>query len=324
MHRPIRAAFQALALLASTVAFAQQEKVDPALPNYAPAIKVQGTLKMTGSESIEPLALELMDEFKKFHPDAKLEYIAKGSGSGPKALMDGTALLAPMSREMTPEESAACEKKFGHPPTRVAIAIDALAVFVQANNPIKEVGLAQLDAVYSSTRKGGYAKDVETWGDLGVAGALKGMRIEAMNRDAASGTRAFFRDAVLLKGDFKPGIKEVADQFSILESLSVNGAALGYGPLSFGSSLVKALPLVPYGAKHGVEPTEDNIRKGLYPLTRFFFIYMDKAPGKPLPALEEEFIVFTLSRQGQTMVSQFGSLTMPADLARLNRARIQR
>lgn len=324
MNRSIRSAILSLALALPAAAAQQEKKVDPALPSYAPAAQVQGVLKITGSESIEPLAITLMEEFRKVQPGARLEYVAKGSGTAPKALADGSAAMGAMSREMTPEEAASVEKKFGHPAVRVAIAMDALAVFVQGNNPLKELRLDQLDAVYSTTRKGGYEKDVQTWGDLGVSGPLKGMRIEAMNRDAASGTRAFFHDVVLLKGDFKPGIKEAADQFSILESLSVNASAIAYGPLSFGSSMIKPLPLVPFGAKRAVEPTEDNIRKGLYPLTRFFFLYMDKVPGKPLPPLEEEFIAFALSREGQTIVNQFGSVTLPADLARLNRARLQR
>jgi phosphate transport system substrate-binding protein len=271
---------------------------------------------------MEPLLLVWADEFSKLHPGFHLEVKSSDSAAAPKALISGLASLGPMSREMTSEEVAAFEKRFSYAPTRVLVALDPLGVFVNAGNPLSKLGMDQLDAIYSKSRNAGYKK-VTTWGDLGLTEDFKKQPIEVFDQATASTARRFFQETVLQKGDFKPGIKPITGAFGASDVVATNLFAISYGPVNFATSNnVKTLPLIPIGMTMAVEPTLDNIQKRLYPLTRMFFIYINKTPGKPLPPVVSEFLSFIFSREGQIQVENIGSVPLPAGVLNGNRGRI--
>jgi len=271
---------------------------------------------------MEPLMVLWSQDFRKYHPRITTNFVCKGSATAPRALLDGTTLMGQMSREMTNQEIAAFQAKYGYAPTRIPVAVDALVVYVNANNPIKRLTMEEIDAIFSSTRKGGAKADITRWGDLGLGGDWRQRDIQLYGRDENSGTRAFFKEHILLKGDFKPGLKAYMDQFAVVEAPAVDGGGISYGPLQYSNQMVKGVPVASFKSDHYLDPTLQNIQNGTYPLTRFLFIYVNKAPGRALDPAVREFLRFVLSREGQAAVSSFGAIAIPGDLAAMGAGKL--
>lgn len=176
--------------------------VDPALPTYEKTSGVSGNLSSVGSDSLANLMTLWAEEFKKNYPNVNIQIQAAGSSTAPPALTEGTANMGPMSRPMKDSEIQAFEEKYGYKPTAVPVAIDALAVFVHKDNPIKSLSIEQVDAIFSSTRLCGYDKDIKTWGDLGLTGEWANRPLQLFGRNSVSGTYGYFKEEALCKGDF--------------------------------------------------------------------------------------------------------------------------
>lgn len=292
------------------------------LPAYTAERPVSGELRSVGSDSMEPLMALWGEDFKKFHPRVSTHFICKGSGTAPKALIEGSAFMGQMSREMSDQELAAFQAKYGYAPTRIPVAVDALVVYVNANNPIRQLRMEEIDAIFSTTRKGGAKQDILTWGDLGLGGDWKQRDVQAYGRDENSGTRAFFKEHVLKKGDFKPTVKAFMDQFAVVEAPAVDGGGISYGPLQYANRMVKGVPVASFKSDRFIEPSLETIQKGTYPLTRFLYIYVNKAPGKALDPTVREFLRFVLSREGQAGVASFGAVAIPGDFAAMSAGKL--
>ena len=290
------------------------------LPSFVidPAVPKTGTITSIGSDSMDPLMQLWLDDFRANYPGITYNLISKGSATAPRALVAGTTLMGQMSREMNTAELASFQDKFGYPPTRVVVAMDALAVYVNANNPIDRLGLDQVDAIFSKDRKAGYGRSLDTWGDLGLTLEWATRAIQPYGRDNNSGTRAFFKEHVLKNGDYKPTLKEVADQFELVEKAAMDASAIAYGPIQHSVRMVKAVPIVDFNGIAPILPTVENVLNGKYPLARFLYIYVNIRPGQGADPLIHEFLRFVLSRQGQSDVANFGAIPLPADLASIN------
>jgi phosphate transport system substrate-binding protein len=296
-----------------------------ALPSYTPKSPeaLQGTLACVGSDSMDPLMQLWTDTFHQHYPNVTFSIASKGSGTAPGALVDGTSQIGHMSREMTPEELAKFQARFGYAPTRLVVAMDALAVYVNGNNPVSALTMEQVDAIFSTTRKGGFPKDLATWGDLGLGNEWTHRVIQPYGRDAQSGTRVFFREHALRKGDYKPIVKEVPDQFALVEAPAADASGISYGPIQHSVRMVKSVPIVDFKGTKPVEPSIENVLNGRYPLTRFLYIYVNRKPGQPVDPKVLEFVTYILSSQGQRAVADFGAVALPADLARINLGKIR-
>ena len=185
--RTIVAAAAVAAVLGAGLAGAQVQ-VDPALASYKATSGVSGNVSSIGSDSLNNLMTLWAEQFNKFYPNAKIQIEGKGSSTAPPALISGTAQLGPMSREMKGTEIDQFEKKYGYKPTAIRTSVDALALFVNKDNPIKCLTLAQVDAVFSKSRRAGYKEDIKTWGQLGLTGEWASRPISLYGRNSASGT----------------------------------------------------------------------------------------------------------------------------------------
>ena len=299
--------------------------LDPGLPEFSPASEVphQGTIRCVGSDSMDPVLQLWASDFRQHCPKVTFEILSKGSATAPKALLAGTSEVGHMSREMTAQEVAQFEAKFGYPPTRVVVAVDALAVYVNANNPIRSLTMEQVDAIFSSTRKGGYPEDITVWGDPDLRREWAARAIQPYGRDENSGTRAFFKEHALKKGDYKANVKVVADQFALVEAPAVDAAGISYGPVQHSVRMVRAVPIIDFKGDRPMIPTVENILNGKYPLTRFLYLYVNRKPGQPLNPLVRDFLLSILSRQGQKAVAEFGALPLPADMALQNASKVK-
>jgi phosphate transport system substrate-binding protein len=315
----------ALAALTGLAASAQAIKVDPKVTTYKKVSGISGNLSSVGSDTLNNLMAYWVEGFNKKYPNVKIQVEGKGSTTAPPALIESTSQLGPMSREMKNEEIDKFEKKFGYKPTKVAVAIDTLAVFVNKGNPIKSLTMQQVDAIFSKTRKGGHAKDIKTWGDLGLTGDAGTRPLSLYGRNSASGTYGYFKEHALFKGDFKDTVKEQPGSSSVVQSIGSDRFAIGYSGIGYTTSGVRALPLADEKKNGGAAfaATYENALSGKYPLSRYLYIYVNKNPKKPLDPLTREFLKFALSREGQEIVVKDGFLPLTAkmeadELAKLN------
>jgi phosphate transport system substrate-binding protein len=251
------------------------------------------------------------EAFGKLYPNVRIQVEGKGSATAPPALIAGTAQLGPMSRKMKPEEEDAFEQKHGFKPTRISVALDCLAVYVHKDNPTHGLTLAQLDCIFSKTRKSGFA-DASTWGQVGLGGDWATMPISLYGRNSASGTYAYFKEHALADGDYKDTVKEQPGSAAVVNGVAADRWGIGYSGIGYRTSEVRAIPLAKDAKSPLCEPTFANALRGAYPLGRTLYVYVAKKPGEPLPKLVEEFLRFVLAREGQEIVVKDGYGPLPA------------
>ncbi|MBD3766913.1 MAG: phosphate ABC transporter substrate-binding protein PstS family protein [Gammaproteobacteria bacterium] len=297
--------------------------VDPALPGYQKVSGVSGNLSSVGSDTLANLATLWAEEFKRVYPNVNIQIQAAGSSTAPPALTEGTANVGPMSRQMKSKEIEAFEAKYGYKPTGIAVAIDALAVYVHKDNPIKGLTMSQVDAIFSATRKCGGPADISNWDQLGGTGALAGKEIQIYGRNSVSGTYGYFKKKALCKGDFKSNVNEQPGSASVVQSVATSINAIGYSGIGYKTSGVRAVPLVKKEGEPFVEANEANALSGKYPLARSLYIYVNKAPGKPLDPMVKEFMTLVLSKEGQQVVEKDGYVPLPAAVAAKQLAKLQ-
>ena len=300
-----------------------QARVDENLPAYQKTSGVSGNLSSVGSDTLANLMTLWAESFKKYYPNVNVQIQAAGSSTAPPALAENTSNLGPMSRLMKDKEVEAFEKKFGYKPTPIAVAIDALAVFVHKDNPIEGLTIPQIDAIFSSTRTCGAPADVDNWGELGLTGSWSTRDIQLYGRNSVSGTYGYFKDKALCKGDYKNTVNEQPGSASVVQSVSASVNGIGYSGIGYTTSSVRAVPLSREAGKDFVSANPENAISGAYPLSRFLYVYVNKAPGKPLPPLTREFIKLVLSRTGQEVVVKDGYIPLPARVAERELAKIQ-
>jgi phosphate transport system substrate-binding protein len=285
--------------------------VDEKLPAYTTATGVSGKLNSVGSDTLNNLMTFWAEGFQTIHPNVLPEINGPGSSAAPPALKEGTAQLGPMSREMKNTEIDDFQKKYGYKPTAIKVAIDALAVFVHKDNPIKGMTLTQVDSVFSSTFKRG-GKNISDWGDLSAE--WKGKSISIFGRNSASGTYGFFKENALSKGDFKTTVKEQPGSSGVVQGIASDLYGIGYSGIGYATSGVRALSLADKGDM--IEPNYENCLSGKYPLARFLLVYVNKKPDQPLDTLTLEFVKFVLSKEGQEIVIKDGYFPLPAEVAK--------
>jgi len=312
--KPMKKLFAAVAMTATCFTASASDLLDQNLPVYTKASGVSGNLSSVGSDTLANLMTLWAEEFKRLYPNVNIQIQAAGSSTAPPALTEGTSNLGPMSRKMKDKELEAFEKKFGYKPTPVAVAIDALAVFVHKDNPISGMSISQVDAIFSSTRKCGAGADANKWGDLGVAGSLGDKSVQLFGRNSVSGTYGYFKKKALCKGDFRNSVNEQPGSASVVQSVSASLNGIGYSGIGYKTSSVRALPLSKKDGQPFVEATPENALNGKYPLARALYVYVNKKPGQPLQPLEREFLKMVMAKVGQEVVVKDGYIPLPAKM----------
>lgn len=297
--------------------------VDPKLPEYQRASGVSGNISSVGSDTLANLMTLWAEEYKRLYPNVNIQIQAAGSSTAPPALTERTSNLGPMSRTMKDKELESFEKRHGYKPTAVPVAIDALAVYVHKDNPIEGLTLAQVDAMFSATRKCGYKEDVSRWDQLGLGGTLGGKSVQLYGRNSVSGTYGYFKKHALCKGDFKNSVNEQPGSASVVQSISSSINGIGYSGVGYKTSGVRAVPLARKEGQPFIPADTENAINGKYPLARFLYVYVNKHPNKPLPPLEREFIKMVMSRIGQEVVVKDGYIPLPASVVEKELAKLQ-
>jgi phosphate transport system substrate-binding protein len=300
------------------------------MPYQVSSERMKGELIVRGSTRLEPMVRAWFKEFSVLYPHIQTNIKASGSGFAAKALMSGEANIGAMSRPIKAKEIKAFTEEKGYPPLELKVAMDALAVYVNRKNPIKELTLEEVDAIFSSTSKcsrdnGRNQESIIHWEQLGWR---KGCEIKAYNFHKTSGGYGLFRKRVLCKGEYKKGLLgkyKTSPQMTLAVGKSI--ASIGYasrsGSAGYGTKMIalsrsKAFPYY--------LPNSRNIASNSYPLSRFLYLYIDKPPTEPMPPYLKEFIKYIYSSNGQNTINQAGAIALPAQfigkqLAEINKGR---
>jgi phosphate transport system substrate-binding protein len=344
--KPIALRLLAFLLLVSTLsaqdthpAFKEtmHASLPPGLPDYKPSGQLTGTIRSIGADTMEEVTKSWLQTFQKYHPGLKFTMEAKASGTAGPALTDATADVGPVAREMLPAEEEAFIKRWGYKPTAFRVATGsyrtpgkthAITFYVHKDNPIGKLTFADLDAIFSTTRKHGHTP-VTTWGDLGLKGEWADKKISLWGLIRPNGIAHYVQENVMDGGDFKDGINERTTVGSlpaldaIVQGIEKDRYGIGYSGFSNATPGVKAIALAADARGPYYQGTFDEVVSHEYPLSRFVYVYVNKAPGKKLDPTVREYLSFILSKEGQQAVVQEGIfLPLPADMLRKERAKL--
>jgi phosphate transport system substrate-binding protein len=298
-------------------------KVDPNLPTWVPGpvtVEPEEELNIVGADVMDEITLGWAKLMRKAYPRLSVTIEARASGAGAPGLIDGRGHLAPVGREMLPAEEKAFVDKFGYKPFAVKVATGsagslgktaASIIIVDKANPIKGLSLAQLDAIYSTTAKRGH-KLIRTWGDVGLTGEWADRPIHLYGLKAPNGIEAYYRDRVMLGGDYRTDIQFTKGRgFTHAFNVAAEDMAKHPGGLTYAlmANVTPDVRVVPLSEKDGGPyylPTVENVYTHRYPLSRYVYIYVNRPPGKALEPKVKEFLKAVLSKQGQDVVAKEG------------------
>jgi phosphate transport system substrate-binding protein len=245
-------------------------------------------LRVRGSDTMLVLNRRLAEEFMRGHPGMSVRVAGGGTGTGVEALLAGEADICAASRPLLAEEVAAIHDRFGSLGVRFLVCQDALSVFVNAANPVRDLSSEQLRAMFDGT--------IASWSDVGG----EGRGVVVIVRPPTSGSHRFFRDHVLKGRPYATGAVTVRATFDVLEAVRDEPGAIGYGGLAY------RLEGAPSCAIDGVLPDAEAVRDGRYPLARYLVFYTVEPPV----GLAKRFIDWCLGEAGQEIVAEVGYIPL--------------
>ena len=267
--------------------------------------KLSGKLASSGSGLVTILVDRWASEFAMLYPDVELDIQGGGGTESLPAFLEGKLDLMPLSRSLWTEEVARFKSKFGHEPPQIVVAQDAIGVYVNKNNPLAGLTLAQLDGVYSRDGQRG-GNRAEFWSDLGVAGPLADQRITRFCLNRAHGTHLFFRDQVMLGSDYRFGGYFETVSSSLVQAVGADDAAIGFASVLWATQRTRFVPLMAADGSYWL-PTYENTVSNRYPLVRPMRIAFRRMPDGLMNPVAREFLRFAVSRRGQRMSALAGS-----------------
>jgi phosphate transport system substrate-binding protein len=295
-------------------------KASPNLPAYKKNGNLSGTIRSVGADTMEDLMKLWIADFRTIYPDVNFEMQAKASGTAAPALTDGSADIGPVAREILPNEATPFREKYGYEPFAIRVAggsyrtpgkTHAIVFVVNSKNPFSKVTLAQLDAIYSKTRKRGY-KEVNTWGDVGATGDFADKPIHLWGLIQPNGIAHFLDERVLENGEYKDDITQrttvgnLPALDAIAQGVAADPYAIGYTGLTSVIDGTKALALANDGKGPYYKGTFQEVVDQKYPLSREIYIYLNRKAGDLIDPKVREFLKFILSEQGQQDVVKEG------------------
>jgi phosphate transport system substrate-binding protein len=245
-------------------------------------------LTIKGSDTMVILGQRLAEEYMKANPGAVVQVNGGGSGTGIAALINGTVDLAQSSREMKADEKEQAAKARGSAVAEQPVALDGLAVFVHASNPLQSLTIPQIRDIFQGK--------TTNWSQLGGPNAP----IVLYGRESSSGTYDYFREHVLARGDFAPAVQTLQGTAAIINAVGRDKNGIGYGGIAYAKD-VRPLAVAAEGGQP-VAPSEATVADGTYPLARkLYFYYSQNAPERVT-----KFVQWSLTPEAQALVTRVG------------------
>lgn len=257
----------------------------------------KAVIQNTGSDTMVNVAQAWAEEYVKVDPAVSVEVSGGGSGIGIAALINGTVDIANTSRPIQPAEVEQARRHRGAEPREFVVGLDALAVYVNAANPLDEVTLGQLAGIY------GEGGTTTRWSDLGVTMPSGADEIIVVSRQSNSGTYAYFREAILGKGrDFRLGTRDMQGSKDVVDLVGKTPQAIGFSGMGYATHEVKMLRLARKPGDPAVAPTPENSISRRYPIARPLLMY---TLGEPTGATKA-YLDWIHSPAGQRIVREAG------------------
>jgi phosphate transport system substrate-binding protein len=264
----------------------------------AAAVAQAGNITVKGSDTMVILGQKWAEVYMKKNPGTTVQVTGGGSGTGIAALLNGMTDICNSSRPMKPSEKADFVKKYKAAPHEYRTCMDGLAVYVNAANPLKELSIPQLEAIFTGK--------ITNWKAVGGPDAP----ISLYGRENSSGTYEFFKEHVLSKKDFAAATKTMPGTAAVIQGVAKDKNAIGYGGIAYGEG-VKHLPVSKTEGTAAIEPSEENVLSGKYPIARYLFNYVAPAKDNGVVA---EYITWCTSDEGQAVVKEVGYYPLPKNL----------
>lgn len=299
-------------------ASAQVPRAGKDLPVYARVDKLAGNVRGSGSSTVTAVLKPIADDFEASQPGVPVDLSGGGSGTALAGMLDSPATMGLLSRAMTAREQESFRAKYGHAPTQIKIAIDAVAIYVFKSNPVQSMSLAELRRAF-----GRDADAAERWGALGkaeIGGDWANVPIVRFGIERGRGAHDVVRDLVLQGRDFAAEIETEPVSTSVVQGVGTQRGGIGYASVYFRTPRTRTLPLAHDGQTF--EPTAENALSGRYPLARYLYVVVNKNPAAPLEAPQRQFLAFVLSRDGQDMIARQGLFPLDAKVAAESLAQI--
>lgn len=253
------------------------------------------TITVKGSDTMVILAQKWAEVYMSQNPNVKIQVTGGGTGTGFAALQNQQTDLCNASRKIRPKEVETCIKAFGRRPTEYKVALDGLSVYVHQSNPVEELSLEQLEAIFTGR--------IQNWKELGGPDA----RIILYSRENNSGTYEFFKEHVLQGKDFAASAQTMPGTAAVLQAVARERHGIGYGGAAYGVG-AKHLRIRKAAGDPAIEPTEENVVNGSYPISRYLYIYVNPALDKGPVA---EYLRWIRSDAGQAVVKEVGYYPLP-------------
>ncbi|MHB9009247.1 MAG: PstS family phosphate ABC transporter substrate-binding protein [Limisphaerales bacterium] len=247
-------------------------------------------ITVKGSDTMVVLAQKWAEVYMGTHSADKIQVTGGGTGTGFAALQNQTTDICNASRKIKSKEVETCIRAFGKRPTEYKVCLDGLAVYVAADNQVKELSLPQLEAIFTGK--------IRNWKEVGGPDA----RITVYSRENSSGTYEFFKDHVLQGKDFATTAQTMPGTAAVLQAVGKDKNGIGYGGIAYGAG-AKHLSIKKDDSSAAVDPTEENVLNGSYPIWRHLFLYVNPALDRGAVA---EYITWIRSAEGQQVVRNVG------------------
>jgi phosphate transport system substrate-binding protein len=248
-----------------------------------------GNITVKGSDTLVILAQKWAEVYMSKHNDVKIQVTGGGSGIGFAALQNNQTDIADASRPIKPAEIAACIKAFGKKPREYKVAVDGLSVYVNNDSPIAELSVDQLEQIFTGKAK--------NWKEVGGPDAP----ITVYSRENSSGTYEFFKEHVLKGQDFVASAQTMPGTAALVQAVSKDKNGIGYGGAGYAQG-VKVLKIKKDADSPAIEPTEENVVAGKYPLWRYLYNYLNPEKDKDQIAA---YLNWIRSDAGQEVVKGF-------------------
>ena len=322
------------------------------LPQYKPEQKVTGTIRIWGLNYMTDgnVAKYWEEGFRKYHPDAKIEWNTPSALVAVPGLITGLADLG-ASRPITFDELLTYQRVFSSLPLEIEMVTGsfnvsgwapALAIFVHKDNPITKLTVQQLDGIFGAERTGGWdgltwhpewargpEQNIRTWGQLGLTGEWKDKPINIYGGNLRRHEQLVFERKVFQGGTkwnektreyanyAKPDGTLVIALDQSMEDLSKDKYGIAYNSMAFVNPRIKALAIAPRDGGPFVELTIENVQNRSYPLISQEYWLVNRKPGQPVDPKVKEFLRYVLSQEGQQAVVRDGKfLPLTAEVAR--------
>lgn len=249
-----------------------------------------GNITVKGSDTLVILAQKWAEIYMGKNSSTKIQVTGGGSGVGLAALQNKSTDLANASRKIRSGEVAECIKAFGKRPTEYKVALDGLSVYVNAENSLKELSLEQLEKIFTGK--------VKNWKEVGGGDAP----ITVYSRENSSGTYEFFKEHVLNGKDFAARAQTMPGTAAVLQAVAKDKNGIGYGGAAYGAG-AKHLAIKKTDSSPAIEPTEETVVNGTYPIWRYLYIYVNPAIDRGEVA---NYLHWIRSDDGQAVVKEIG------------------